>query len=58
MREAVIASQIYRDLASRGKVKVEIDILISSIVNETLITYDKDFYDISKVSKINVEILD
>ncbi|QKR00766.1 type II toxin-antitoxin system VapC family toxin [Metallosphaera tengchongensis] len=61
IKEAVIASHIYRELSSRGKVKGEVDILISSIVkanNETLITYDRDFYDISKVSKINVEILD
>ncbi|AHC52430.1 hypothetical protein SUSAZ_02375 [Sulfolobus acidocaldarius SUSAZ] len=55
--EALIASDIYRELASRGKIKEDIDVLIASIVksnNEVLITYDKDFEDIKKITGINI----
>jgi predicted nucleic acid-binding protein len=40
--------------------KSEIDILIASIVksnDEVLVTFDKDFYDISKIADLKVIIL-
>jgi predicted nucleic acid-binding protein len=60
VKEADLASEIYLKLSSSGKMKSEIDILIASIAksnDEVLVTFDRDFYDISKIADLKVIIL-
>jgi len=58
--DQVLAIKIQRLLRKIGKPKPSSDILIASICinrNEELITKDKDFLDITKVSNLKVKIL-
>jgi predicted nucleic acid-binding protein len=60
VKEADLASEIYLKLSSAGKMKSEIDILIAFIAksnNEVLVTFDKNFFDISKIADLKVIIL-
>ena len=59
--DQVLAIKIQRKLRKIGKPKSIPDILIAAICinrNEELITKDKDFLDIAKVSNLKVKILE
>jgi len=59
-KDILLAIEIQRRLRTIGKQKPFADLLIASICinrNEELITKDKDFLDIAKVSNLRVRII-
>jgi predicted nucleic acid-binding protein len=59
--DQILAIKIQRLLRKIGKPKSSSDILIASICinrNEELITKDKDFLDIAKVSNLKVKLIE
>ena len=59
-RDILLAIELQRRLKAIGKPKPFADLLIASICinrNEELITNDKDFLDIAKVSNLRVKII-
>ncbi len=60
-KDILLSIELQRRLRAIGKPKPFADILIASICinrNEELITKDKDFLDIAKVSKLKVKIIE